>query len=88
MRINNLIKTLNIYKNRPNLNLSQFKELFLIFFNALSLKEQLNFTERMNTLDFNLESLLDVQITLNKTLSRINRINEKKTNMRLKKYDK
>lgn len=81
MRFNKIIRELNDYINKPDIDLKTLKEVVSIFFNALSKQEQEVFLKRCSNFSFSLYDLLELKVrqvsllkwfVLNKKLKGIN----------------
>jgi len=71
MRYTELITNLKLYADKPNINLNQFKEVYHIFFYSLSNKEKDSLIRMLEKLDFNINDLTTIQLTLKSALKRL-----------------
>lgn len=65
---------LKLYFDKPNINLNQLKQSFLLFFHSLSIKESEKAVKIMASLDFDIGNFLSIQLDLENTLNRLKRL--------------
>lgn len=71
MKLKKYFTELKLYFDKPNINLNQLKQSFLLFFHSLSIKEREKAVKIMDSLNFNLDGYLTIQLDLEATLNRL-----------------